>query len=152
MEETHRTLGRRERQERWSKPPLCFVKCNIGSSWSGPNNNSGAAWILRDDQGKTILHSRRAFSQLKSGREAEFNPVEFIEHHSISGDINRLLLSLQDWSITHILQTKNTIARDIATSVTLEHRYHLYIACGGPTWLMHRLEEEAQALSQGDLF
>lgn len=37
----------------------------------GKNENSGAAWILRDDKGKTILHSRSAFSNVETQREAE---------------------------------------------------------------------------------
>ncbi|KAF2595306.1 hypothetical protein F2Q70_00043466 [Brassica cretica] len=41
----------------WVKPPLGFVKCNIGSSWLGSNQISGAAWILRDEKGKTLVHS-----------------------------------------------------------------------------------------------
>lgn len=60
-----------ERQRLWTKPPPGSLKCDIEVAWAGQNVNSGAAWILHDDQGKTItiLHSRRAFSLLNSDRE-----------------------------------------------------------------------------------
>ncbi|KAL0722591.1 hypothetical protein Bca4012_037190 [Brassica carinata] len=35
--------------------------------------------------------------------------------------------------------------RDIVGSVTAEHRYHSYIACGGPSWMLRRIESEAGA-------
>lgn len=57
----------------WVKPPLGFVKCNIGSSWLGSNQISGAAsaWILRDEKGKTLVHSRRSYSYMQSKTESE---------------------------------------------------------------------------------
>lgn len=43
----------------WVKPPTGYLKCNIGVSWVSRHDNCGAAWILCDGRGKTILHSRR---------------------------------------------------------------------------------------------
>ena len=37
----------------------------------------------------------------------------------------------------------NSIARDIARSVTQDGRFHSYLALGGPVWLHNRIQEEA---------
>lgn len=48
-----------------------YLKCNIGSSWISSRQPSGASWILRDDKGRTIMHSRRSYSFMRSKTEAD---------------------------------------------------------------------------------
>ncbi|RID49664.1 hypothetical protein BRARA_H00449 [Brassica rapa] len=55
----------------WIKPPSGCLKCNIGSSWVDSNHPSGASWILRGEDGKTIMHSRRSYSFMRSKAEAD---------------------------------------------------------------------------------
>ncbi|KAF2536015.1 hypothetical protein F2Q68_00020587 [Brassica cretica] len=149
----------------WSKHPTGFLKCNVGISWVSRHVNCGVAWILRDNKGKAILHSRRAFSNVESQRDAELiglqwgvkymvnthqrniifdsscalardtflNIANYMEHVLITNDIKYMLCSLQDWSFHHSDQRKNTIAQDIAASVTSERRYQSYIAFGAPS-------------------
>ncbi|KAG5408563.1 hypothetical protein IGI04_004882 [Brassica rapa subsp. trilocularis] len=50
----------------WSKPPVSWVKCNIGSSWDSSSLFGGAGWIIRDAHGKALLHSRRSFNHVLS--------------------------------------------------------------------------------------
>ncbi|KAF3501768.1 hypothetical protein F2Q69_00044423 [Brassica cretica] len=50
----------------WSKPPLSWVKCNIGSSWDSSSLLGGAGWIIRDAYGKALVHSRRSFNGMSS--------------------------------------------------------------------------------------
>lgn len=57
----------------WEKPPINYVKCNVGSAWSTCNGRSGAAWILTDAEGKPILHSRRSFVGIRSQLEADLS-------------------------------------------------------------------------------
>ncbi|CAG7861750.1 unnamed protein product, partial [Brassica rapa] len=42
------------------------LKCNFGSSWTSNLQHSGAAWVLRNHNGDTLLHSRRSYSRLVS--------------------------------------------------------------------------------------
>ncbi|XP_013669306.1 uncharacterized protein LOC106373715 [Brassica napus] len=56
--------------ECWKKTPQGFVKCNIGVSWSPNSKLGGAAWLLRDHNGKALLHSRHAFSGTMSEQQA----------------------------------------------------------------------------------
>lgn len=161
----------------WSKHPTGFLKCNVGISWVSRHVNCGVAWILRDNKGKAILHSRHAFSNVESQRDAELiglqwgvkymvnthqrniifdsscalardtflNMANYMEHVLITNDIKYMLCSLQDWSFHHSDQRKNTIAQDIAESVTSERRYQFYIAFGAPSWLSRRVESDAGA-------
>lgn len=57
---------------KWCKPPQGSIKCNIGSSWNNSAHPSGAAWILRDHNGSTIMHSRRAYYALPPKRKLIF--------------------------------------------------------------------------------
>lgn len=161
----------------WSKPPPGILKCNFGVSWVNNQSPCGAAWILQDDKGKTILHSRRSLHGVGSEREAELltvqwvvddminthqqriifeslcalardtflNPMEFRALLPLTNDINCRLHMLEDWSFQHCVQDKNTIAQDIAVSVTAGHRYQSYIAYGEPSWLLKRIACEAEA-------
>lgn len=54
------------------------------------------------------------------------------------------LRHLQDWSFHHCVQERNIVAQEVAKSVTNDHRYHSYIAAGGPSWLQHSIEREAR--------
>lgn len=61
----------------WEKPPHSFVKCNVGSSWVPSSGVCGTAWLLRDANGKVILHSRRAFSGITSALQADLLAVSW---------------------------------------------------------------------------
>lgn len=55
----------------WSPPPVGSVKWNVGVSWGGPERLCGASWIIRNQAGRVLMHSRRAFTGVKSKLEAE---------------------------------------------------------------------------------
>lgn len=63
-----------ERREvcRWQPPPATWDKCNIGVPWSEALRLAGGAWVLRNYQGKALIHGRRAFSSFLSHQEASF--------------------------------------------------------------------------------
>lgn len=48
------------------------VKCNVGVSWSNKTCMAGASWIVRNDQGQVLIHSRRTFGNVKSLAEGNF--------------------------------------------------------------------------------
>ncbi|KAF3505395.1 hypothetical protein F2Q69_00040792 [Brassica cretica] len=49
--------------------------------------------------------------------------MEFVEIQPIMGDINKFLLSLQEWSINHVMHVKNLIVHDLAKSVVCDNCY-----------------------------
>ena len=83
-EEPQPPLRAQETSVSWVKPPTGFRICNIGVSWISRHVNCGAAWILRDDKGRGILHSRRAFSNVESKREAELLAMQWAVRDMVS--------------------------------------------------------------------
>ncbi|XP_024013803.1 uncharacterized protein LOC112087890 [Eutrema salsugineum] len=59
------------RAKKWLHPPISCRKCNIGHSWDKSNSIGGAAWILRNDKGVVLLHSRCSFSPIRSLNDAK---------------------------------------------------------------------------------
>ncbi|CAA0406188.1 unnamed protein product [Arabidopsis thaliana] len=62
---------------RWLPPPVNELKCNIGVAWSKQTQISGASWVVRDDMGKVLLHSRRSYSQVHSLFQAKLKSWEW---------------------------------------------------------------------------
>ena len=48
-----------------------WVQCEFDMDWSSRGKNRGASWIVKDEKGKVLEHSRRAFSEVKSVGEAK---------------------------------------------------------------------------------
>ncbi|KAL0827919.1 hypothetical protein Bca101_051597 [Brassica carinata] len=48
-----------------------WVQCEFDMDWSSRGKNMGASWIVKDEKGKVLEHSRRAFSEVKSVGEAK---------------------------------------------------------------------------------
>ena len=59
------------------------------------------------------------------------------------------LQQMQDWSLDYVVSAKNSIAMQIAESVTADQRYQSYISKDGPSWLRQQLESEAKDSSSG---
>ena len=102
------TGNRNQRQmngKGWTAPETGRVKCNIGISWSKATCMAGLGWIVRNSEGQTLLHSRRAFNGVSSLLEARrlgliwsaesmishrFQKVSFeLEDHELVGSVNR---------------------------------------------------------------
>ncbi|KAF3501513.1 hypothetical protein F2Q69_00039526 [Brassica cretica] len=96
--------------------------------------------MINTHQQRIIFESSCALA-----RDTFLNPMEFSALLPLTNDIYRPLHTLNDWSFHHCVQGKNTIALDIAVSVISDHRYQSYIARGGPSWLIRRIESEARA-------
>lgn len=62
---------------KWKKPPIGFVKCNVGTSWSDNSRHSGASWIVKDFRGKALEHSRRALLDMRIGLEADITSLKW---------------------------------------------------------------------------
>lgn len=55
----------------WIPPPIDWKKCDIGVEWDKKNHICGAAWLLRDDKGIVLMHSRNSFTNVLSVMEAQ---------------------------------------------------------------------------------
>lgn len=65
LEEQEKTIDL-EKKKRiifgWKPPPISWFKCDIGIAWDKVRNQSGASWLLRNREGKVLLHGRRSFA------------------------------------------------------------------------------------------
>lgn len=50
------STGSSSRHTRWVKPRDGWIKCNVAASWVNNSVNCGGVWILRNEDGKTLLH------------------------------------------------------------------------------------------------
>lgn len=72
------------------------------------------------------------------------NPTEWPKYRSQVDIILRAIQVMRDVSFQLSPPKANSLARDIAGSVTKEGRFSSYLALGGPAWLHTRIEEERQ--------
>ncbi|CAD5329073.1 unnamed protein product [Arabidopsis thaliana] len=80
---------------RWLPPPSDWVKCNVGLSWSRRNSLAGVAWVLRNDRGNVLMHSRRAFSNISSFLEAQFLSIVWAVEGMVSHHVNRVVFGVE---------------------------------------------------------
>ncbi|KAG2328286.1 hypothetical protein Bca52824_011014 [Brassica carinata] len=76
--------------------------------------------------------------------EASIRPEDFPCYQGLLAHIRFKLEGFRLWNISYVPIEGNRCAHEIALSVTRDHRYHSYIAHGGPFWLQTMLLEEAK--------
>lgn len=88
-----RTFDKGKNIKTWMKPPAPWLKCNIGMAWSRQSSVGGFSWVLRDDKGRVLLHSRRSFSNIHSLIEAKFQSIMWAIDSMISHKINFVIFA-----------------------------------------------------------
>ena len=63
--------------KKWIPPTMHELKCNIGAAWSRKNLWAGVSWVVRDNKGLVLFHSRRSFSQVLSFFDAKIKSWEY---------------------------------------------------------------------------
>lgn len=98
-------------------------------------------WCLRSLHDLHI-DSCEIWSDCPAAVAAVAKPIEWPKYRSQLSKILQVLQVMGEVSF-HLSSPKaNSLARDIACSVTKEGRFNSYLALGGPAWLHDRLEEE----------
>ncbi|KAL9856085.1 hypothetical protein AtNW77_Chr1g0012081 [Arabidopsis thaliana] len=80
---------------RWEPPSIGWVKCNVGAVWSGKKKLCGGSWVVRDEQGKVLLHSRRAFGNLSSKKDSLFICVLWAIERMASHRFSKVLFAFE---------------------------------------------------------
>lgn len=75
------------------------MKCNIGISWIKKTRVAGMGWIVRNSEGVTVLHSRRAFSGVLSLLEAKRLGLVWAAESMLSHKIQRVRFEVEDWEV-----------------------------------------------------
>lgn len=104
----------------WSKPPLNWFKCNIGSSWSKRNQSGGGAWVLRDDGGRVLLHSRRAFASISSKEDALLRCLLWAMESMASHKVDKVIFAFQDKALVGAVMRPRAWPSFRAQSVALK--------------------------------
>ncbi|KAL9830584.1 putative reverse transcriptase zinc-binding domain-containing protein [Arabidopsis thaliana] len=142
---------------KWIPPPQNELKCNIGVAWSRKTQLAGVSWVVRDDTGKVLLHSRRSYSQ--SMDQLHLDRVTFgASSHDIIKAMNKpkewpalrghldaliaLTLDKPHWYMAMEIRQCNTGANEIAKSVITGMRWQSYVARGSPHWLHYIFDSE----------
>lgn len=55
---------------KWPPPPRFWLKCNIGSVWNKRKQKCGDVWVLRNSEGRVMLHGRKSFPNISSSFDA----------------------------------------------------------------------------------
>ncbi|CAG7861807.1 unnamed protein product, partial [Brassica rapa] len=76
----------------WQRPPPNWLKCNVAASWVFNAPFSGAAWIVRNEEGKVLLHSRRAFTRLTSPLHSELQALLWSVESMASHHFHQVIL------------------------------------------------------------
>ena len=66
-----------KKEMKWIPPPWNELKCNIGVAWSSKTQLAGVSWVVRNDTGEVLIHSRRSYSQVHSNFEAKLKSWEW---------------------------------------------------------------------------
>ncbi|RID57148.1 hypothetical protein BRARA_F00546 [Brassica rapa] len=100
-EEERKMMVNKER--RWMAPNRGWLKCNVGVDLDKANQRSGGSWVLRNEYGKVILHSRRAFSNILTLDEAKLQgflwAVESLSFHHV----NRVIIAIDDNTLPNVI-------------------------------------------------
>ncbi|KAG2313170.1 hypothetical protein Bca52824_024727 [Brassica carinata] len=80
----------------WSAPPRGWMKGNIGVDWNKSQAKCGAAWVVWDENGKVMMHSRRAFFNVLSLEEARFQALIWALKSFHSHHLERIIIALED--------------------------------------------------------
>ena len=76
---------------RWKPPPKDWMMCTVGFDWNRSKNLVGGGWVIRNERGVVVCHSRRAFINIKSRDEARLVVIlwslESMRSHKMSNII-----------------------------------------------------------------
>ncbi|XP_056862459.1 uncharacterized protein LOC130510133 [Raphanus sativus] len=67
--------------------------CNVALDWDKGTRALGAAWVVRNDKGFVICHSRRAFAEVASKGEAKLQTVLWAAESMSSLHFNKIIFA-----------------------------------------------------------
>jgi len=83
----------------WKPPPSSWLKCNVGCAWSAGNSLLGCSWVLRDERGVVLLHSRNAIPNIRDKDSASFQAAFWSLESLLSLGITKVILETEDASL-----------------------------------------------------
>ncbi|KAF3496390.1 hypothetical protein DY000_02055696 [Brassica cretica] len=88
----------------WSKPARNWKKCNYGFSWSKRKKLLGAAWIVRDYRGESLLHSRRSFANVLDLQEAKMIALCWTLKSMAAHRLDNVIIAGEDATLLKVIE------------------------------------------------
>lgn len=79
----------------WKAPEIGRLKCSVGVAWDKKSKLVGLGWLVRNAEGSTVLHSRRAFNGAQSLLEAKRLGLLWSAESMISHRIHKVTFELK---------------------------------------------------------
>ncbi|KAF2534513.1 hypothetical protein F2Q70_00031072 [Brassica cretica] len=87
--------------------PVGWVQCEFAMDWASRGESMGASWIVKDEKGKVLEHSRRVFVEVRSLTEAKLQLWLWVLESMRSlkkkkfevGEIKRELQAFEAWEL-----------------------------------------------------
>ncbi|CAA7054860.1 unnamed protein product [Microthlaspi erraticum] len=127
--------------KKWRPPPKPWLKCNIGSYWSEGKSLGGMAWVLRDEMGKILLHSRRAWASILAKSECSFKCLIWAAESLISHGVKNVVFASEDAELVGSLTRPNAWP-----SFRLQTSDLYYVLTNLGSW---RIEQEVRCTNRG---
>ncbi|CAA7025171.1 unnamed protein product [Microthlaspi erraticum] len=127
--------------KKWRPPPKPWLKCNVGSYWSEAKKEGGMAWVLRDELGKVLLHSRRAWVSVQSKSDCSFLSLSWAAESLCSHGVKRVIFASEDADLV------GSLSRPIvwpSFRLQTSDLYHILSKLG--SW---RIEQEVRCTNRG---
>lgn len=81
------------RKRKWGPPPKDWVMCNVGFDWMKQTKKLGVAWVVKNHRGVVLMHSRRAFSNIRSLDEARLASILWAAENMTSLHFNQVVFA-----------------------------------------------------------
>ena len=83
----------------WKPPPKDWLKCDIASAWNKSNQQSGASWVIRNNEDKVVMHAKRFFVGIHSKFEAFFESYSWTLESMKNLHLNAIIFASEDSDI-----------------------------------------------------
>lgn len=89
---------------KWKPPEINWLKCNIGVFWDKKKRVGGCAWVLRNNQGVSLLHSRRGFSNIISKDQLNLQALLWAMESMHSHNVSKVNFSTDIVDLVKVMQ------------------------------------------------
>ncbi|KAG2315715.1 hypothetical protein Bca52824_018837 [Brassica carinata] len=77
----------------WKPPPQEWLMCNIAFDWDKKRKALGGVWVVSDQRGTVLCHSRRVFAELASKDEAKLQALLWAAESMNSLHFNKIIFA-----------------------------------------------------------
>ncbi|KAL1214130.1 hypothetical protein V5N11_005689 [Cardamine amara subsp. amara] len=92
-----------KREEIWKPPLPGFYKCNIGGTWDKRKSIGGCVWVLRDEHGAVLIHSRRTFANMRTKEQVTMQSLIWSIESMVSLHFSNVIFASEAATIINVV-------------------------------------------------